>query len=237
MTLNWKRTVLAAAAMLMAAPLAANAADLRRPYYKGQPALMPAYYNWAGFYVGVNAGYGWGQSHWTSPLVDINPKGGMFGATVGYNYQLGAFVFGLEGDFDWSMMKGSNACGVAATCETKNTWLGTGRGRVGYAFDRFLPYVTGGVAFGDIKASMTNPLGTTSASATKLGWVLGVGLEYAFSTNWTVKGEYLRADLGNFECGAPCSGVAGVPSSVSFKADMVRLGVNYKFGGPLISRF
>ena len=117
----------------------------------------------------------------------------LFGATLGYNWQTGGFVYGLEGDFAMSMVKGSVACD-AATCETKNTYLGTARGGVGYAFDRYLPYVTGGVAFGNIKATNLNP-GFSTATASKIGYTFGAGLEYAFMGNWTAKIEYLYVDL------------------------------------------
>ena len=76
----------------------------------------------------------------------------MVGGTAGYNLQFGSAVFGLEGDFDWSDIKGSTTANCATNCETTNTWFGTARGRIGYAFDRFLPYFTAGAAFGDVKA-------------------------------------------------------------------------------------
>jgi outer membrane immunogenic protein len=225
----------AAALALCITSLAAQAADMptRAPYYKGAPRSVVAYYNWTGFYAGINGGYGFGTSDWDSPAVSNSPSGGMFGLTVGYNWQAGSFVYGLEGDYDWSMMKGSVACGVA-TCETENTWLATMRGRVGYAFDRWLPYVTGGGAYGNIKATNLNP-GFSSASASNFGWTAGAGLEYAFLGNWTAKVEYLYVDLGKFDCGTACGAV--VPDNVGFSANVVRAGLNYKFSGPIFSRY
>ena len=76
----------------------------------------------------------------------------MVGGTLGYNMQFGSAVFGVEADIDWSGVKGSTTTNCPLGCETKNTWFGTARGRIGYAFDRFLPYFTGGAAFGDIQA-------------------------------------------------------------------------------------
>ena len=116
------------------------------------------------------------------------------GGTLGYNWQMGQAVFGLEGDVDWSNIRGSAACGGGVTvCETRNDWLGTFRGRVGYAFDRFLPYVTGGLAVGDIKTSIA---GLGSTNDTKAGWTVGGGIEAAIAGPWTAKVEYLYVDLG-----------------------------------------
>ena len=149
---------------------------------------MVAYYNWTGFYVGINGGYGWGTSNWsTVPTASNKPKGWLAGGTLGYNYQVGSIVCGLEGDFDWADVKDSVACAPVVTCETKNTWLATFRGRVGYAFDRWLPYITGGGAYGNVKATVSVPIRASSASASsnQLGWTVGAGLEYAFLGNWT----------------------------------------------------
>jgi len=215
---------MAAAAVLLTAPLGAKAADLPRPSYKA-PAYVAPLFTWTGFYVGLNGGYGFGKSNWDVPAVSLSPKGVVAGATLGYNLQTGYWVWGFEGDFDWSNIKGSAACG-AGTCETKNDWLGTARLRAGYAgWNNWLPYITGGAAFGSIKASNS---AASSASKTKFGWTAGVGIEYAFLGNWSTKLEYLYADLGSFDCGSACSG--GVtPDNVSFKTNIVRAGINYRF--------
>jgi outer membrane immunogenic protein len=222
-----------AAMALLATSFSAQAADIPRPVYKG-PRSVVAYYNWTGFYLGVNGGYGWGTSDWDAPIVSVKPKGWMAGGTLGFNYQMGSFVWGLEGDFDWADVADSTACG-AFVCETKNTWLATARGRLGYAFDRWLPYFTGGAAFGRVAASSTNPA-ATGASDTLTGWTIGGGLEYAFLGNWSAKVEYLYVDLGNFNCGVACS-PAVLNNDVSFKENVVRAGINYKFSGPIFSRF
>jgi outer membrane immunogenic protein len=219
------RLILAGIAALMTAPLAAQAADLPQPY-KARPGIVePAYANWTGFYVGINGGYGFGTSSWDIPAVSPKPKGGLAGGTMGYNFQTGQWVWGVEADLDWSGMKGSVACG-AGTCETKNDWLGTARARLGYAgWNNWLPYLTAGAAFGDVKAD--NSTRGTTASKTQLGWTAGAGVEYAIRSNWSVKVEYLYADLGKFDCGTSCSAV--VPDNVSFKTNIVRAGVNYRF--------
>jgi outer membrane immunogenic protein len=217
------RAGVAIAAMLIAT-IAAQAADLPRPSYKAPAYSEPAYANWTGFYVGLNAGYGFGTSNWDIPAVSPSPKGILGGLTLGYNFQTGSWLWGVEGDIDYSGMKGSTDCPLGGTCDTKNSWLGTGRGRIGYTgWNNWLPYLTAGIAMGDIKAS--DLIG--SATKMKLGWTAGVGIEYALWTNWSVKAEYLYVDLGEFDCTA-CTGGA-VSDNVTFKANLVRLGVNYRF--------
>jgi outer membrane immunogenic protein len=222
----------AAALALLATTLTVEAADIPRPVFKGPVRSVIAYYNWTGFYAGINAGYGWGTSNWDIPAVQNDPNGFIIGGTIGYNYQTGSFVWGLEGDIAWADVKGSVDCGLGLTCETANRWLGTARGRFGYAFDRFLPYVTGGAAFGEVRASI-NPGAIASASDTRIGWTLGGGLEYAFLGNWTAKIEYLYVDLGSFDTGF----TAPVVNNVSFKEHVVRGGLNYKFSGPIFTRW
>src|SRR4051812_17317955 len=124
-----------AAVAVLAIPFAAQAADvpIKTPYYKGHQSVV-SYYNWTGFYAGVNAGYGFGSSDWSAPVAATKPKGFLAGGTVGYNWQSGAIVYGIEGDFDWSNVKDSVVCAGVLTCETSSNWLATFRGRVGYAF-------------------------------------------------------------------------------------------------------
>ncbi len=219
-----------AALSMLAGTYSAQAADIPRPYYKAQPRSVVAYYNWTGFYAGIVAGYGWGTSNWDGTGINTSPKGWNVGGTLGYNYQVGSIVWGLETDLAWSNVKGSNST-AGVTLTTENRWLGTFRGRLGYAADRFLPYITGGLAYGDIKASV-DP-GALSASKTKLGWTIGGGLEYAFLGNWTAKAEYLYVDLGRFDTGF----AAPLTANVNFKEHLVRVGLNYKFSGPIFSRW
>ena len=224
-----------AALALLASSFAAQAADIPPPVYKGVRSVV-AYYNWTGFYAGINGGYGFGTSSWSDPVgTSIKPKGALFGGTLGYNYQVGSLVYGLEGDFDWSGVKGSADCVPGLiTCETRNRWLATFRGRVGYAFDRWLPYITGGGAYGNVRATATDFTGIVVATESKsqLGWTVGAGLEYAFLGNWTAKIEYLYVDLGNFD-----AGVAPFATNVNFRENIVRAGLNYKFSGPIFSRY
>jgi outer membrane immunogenic protein len=203
-----KRFILAACAGLLAIAMASpsNAADLPRPVYKG-PAFVAPVFTWTGFYVGINAGYGSGN---------IDTDGFLIGGTLGYNLQTGSFVWGIEADLDYSAMKGSGG-GV----ETKVPWFGTVRGRIGYAFDRFMPYITGGLAAGQIKMDT----GAGTDKETKYGWTIGAGVEWAFLASWSAKIEYLYADLGEASCGvAACAG-----TDVSFKTNIIRGGLNYRF--------
>lgn len=224
-----KRFILASIGVvsMIAAASSANAADIARRQAmptKAAPAYLAAY-NWTGAYVGINAGAGWGRSNFNGvPTTgSFNLSGGVVGGTLGYNWQVGQAVLGLETDLDWSNIRGSAPCG-AFTCETRNSWLGTARGRVGYAFDRFLPYVTGGLAYGNLKASTTAFGG---ASNTNVGWTVGTGVEFALAGPWTAKVEYLYADLGSFNCGSSCTGTP--PQNVAFRTNLVRAGLNFRF--------
>ena len=226
-----KRLWLAGVALTIAATTALGADVLPgRPLPPPRaPATYVPFFTWNGAYVGINAGYGFGHSQWTDTVTRASTNkfgisGGMVGGTIGYNVQLSTVVVGLEADIDWSNIKGSTTVNCVTTCETSNSWLGTARGRIGYAFDRFLPYFTGGAAFGAVKGSV---LGFGSFSETKVGWTVGGGLEYAFVNNWTAKLEYLYVDLGKAHCNAACSG--GDPFDVTFQTGIVRGGVNYKF--------
>jgi outer membrane immunogenic protein len=223
-----------AAFALLATSFSAQAADIPRPIYKGVRPVV-AYYNWTGFYVGINAGYGFGESDWSAvPTASNKPKGFLVGGTLGYNYQIGSIVWGIEGDFNYADVKDSVDCAPGVTCETKNDWLATFRGRVGYAFDRWLPYVTAGGAYGNVEATVSVPIAglAASSSSDQFGWTVGAGLEYAFLGNWTAKVEYLYVDLGDFD-----TGPAPFVNNVSFKQNIVRAGLNYKFSGPIFTRY
>ncbi len=224
-----KRFLLTACAGLLAAAVATPslAADRPSPAYKAP--IYVASFSWSGFYVGINGGYGWGKSDWTSTVTTGNakPKGGFVGGTLGYNLQTGVWVWGVEGDIDASWMKGSDNAGTGVCtgvgCETKNTWLGTARLRIGYAWDRWLPYLTGGAAFGNVRMT---PAGGTTTTENRFGWTLGGGFEYAFMGPWSAKIEYLYADLGKANCAAA---TCGIDTGVTFKTNLLRFGVNYRF--------
>lgn len=221
-----KRLALACVGVVALAGAAA-AADLPRPapapYYPTKAPIYNPAYNWSGFYIGINGGGALGRSAWDS-TGGFDLSGGLVGGTVGYNYQFGQAVLGIEGDIDWADINGSTTNACALGCKTNDSWLSTVRGRLGYAADRFMPYITGGAAFGDIRA--TTP-GLAGNSATNAGWTLGGGIEAAIAGNVTAKIEYLYVDLGDFNCGIAC-GVSAV-DNVSFHTNILRGGVNYRF--------
>jgi outer membrane immunogenic protein len=189
------------------------------------PAVAPSY-NWTGFYVGINGGGGWGRSDSAGPVFatagSFNTSGGLVGGTLGYNWQSGIWVAGLETDIDWSNIKGSAPCGVT-TCRTTNDFLGTFLGRLGVSsppWDKVLFYVTGGLAYGNIRSSVD--FFTGGSNTTRAGWTLGGGVEFAIAGPWTAKIEYLYADLGRNS-----NDVLG--DSARFNANIVRAGINYRF--------
>jgi outer membrane immunogenic protein len=226
-----KRLLLAGVGLTTLCLASALAADLPPRMPTKAPAYAPVY-NWSGWYLGINGGYGFGRSNWSDTATGATTggfdiDGGLIGGTLGVNWQSGPWVYGLEADGAWSDMRGSTAvtCAVA-NCETRNNWLATFRGRVGHAFDRVLPYVTGGLALGDVEAGVA---GFGHDGSTQAGWTVGAGVEWAIAGPWTAKVEYLYTDLGTMSCSvASCGGVG--PVDVDFTANIIRGGINYRFG-------
>ncbi|AXK83249.1 porin family protein [Pseudolabrys taiwanensis] len=205
-----KNSIRALAALLLAgATGVATAADFPRgggsPYY----APTPMVYNWAGFYVGGNIGYQWGKVTNSS----INPSGVAGGVQAGYNWQNGQFVFGAETDLQLS-----GADDTFAPYKFSNPWFGTLRGRIGYSFNNIMPYVTGGLAYGNVKSEN----GNLSENKTQLGWTLGLGAEVGLTQNWSAKVEYLYMDLGQRHYSI-------TNTDNAFQSSVFRVGVNYHF--------
>jgi outer membrane immunogenic protein len=235
------KRMLMAGTVALVAGTQAFAADLPPPMAPPPPRAPAAYvpipspvYNWSGFYIGLNAGYAFGDSTWSANGVSSGSfatDGPQFGGTVGFNYQFGQIVLGLEGDYDWQNIRGSSntpPCvfpGIGG-CNTASNWIGTFRGRVGYAFDRVMLYGTAGGAVTDIQASSGL---LPWASSTELGWTVGAGVEAAITDNLTAKVEYLFADFENGSCAVTSCGTP-VAANVSLYENMVRVGLNYKFG-------
>lgn len=210
------------AALGLLAAGAATAADL--PARKG-PVMAPVYapvFTWTGFYVGGNAGYGWGNVNagntFATRTVTIGDTDGFVGGgQIGYNYQMGQFVLGLEADIQGADLKtGSNVFGDSVSTD----YYGTVRARVGVAFDRILPYVTGGWAYGNVKTTIGG-VGSTDKTHTG-GYVLGAGIEYAFTNNLVGGVEYQYVDLG--EKNVFNSGI-----KVGHDFSVVRARLSYKF--------
>jgi outer membrane immunogenic protein len=187
-----KKILLAGALALIAAP--ALAADLPRRTAAVAPAPVYAapVFTWTGFYVGAQAGYGWGKDKYSivsAPAVapfSTSPTGVLGGVHAGYNWQSGAFVYGLEADLEYANQKDKHSITAPAALTFSST-IGTSgslRLRAGYAFDRTLLYVTAGLAGADIKQTVLNGAITTKTSGVEYGWTAGVGLEHAFTQNW-----------------------------------------------------
>jgi outer membrane immunogenic protein len=245
---------------------AALAADMggRTPYTKA-PAMMAAVSNWSGFYVGGNVGYGWGNSNTdfsflpdpatfgpaTSSL-DNKSRGTIGGAQIGYNWQMGTVVTGLEADIQGSGIKGSARLapffdldlnrflpGSFMSSEQKLSWFGTLRGRLGFTVTPvLLVYATGGLAYGHVDASANTFFNAgnffpASVSKTKVGWTAGAGAEWAFAGNWSTKFEYLYIDLGSLSAIANLAPTPFPPLATRYtwkaQENIVRVGVNYHF--------
>lgn len=193
-------------------------------------------HDWTGFYAGVLAGFGSGESKSTflAGVVEgfpstVSINGGLLGATLGANAQFDAFVLGVEGDIAWSGVSGSRQhfWEPLLTQNSSIDWMGTLRGRAGYAVDNFLFYATGGVAL----AGVTNrllPVAGGGHSATTLGWTAGLGVEVAATENVRIKAEYLYTGFGDII--APTGAYFHVlPTRLKTRNHAARLGVNYAF--------
>ncbi len=212
------KKILLSSVALLAFAGAASAADL--PSRRAPAPIVAAVpvFTWTGFYVGVNAGYGWNDgsdvtfADGTVFRTVGNDDGGFVGgAQLGYNYQIGSFVVGLEGDIQYADFGGNRydfgALGIFE--DDSDDWFGTVRARAGVAFDRALVYATGGFAFADDRA----------------GWTLGGGLEYAFTNNLTGKIEGLYVNLEDQDY--TFNGTTFSTEEQEF--GVVRAGLNYKF--------
>jgi outer membrane immunogenic protein len=276
------RSLALAVSMLAVSAVAASAADLAaRPYTKAPVAAPVELYNWTGFYVGGNVGGVWERGSGTTNFFDPtaparavnNMQANSLGSSAligglhaGYNWQMARWVFGVEADWDWTNAKNSfcrqtsidslacvdNNAGFLTLAE-KTQWLGSARGRVGYTWDRFMIYGTGGAAWGKIDSSINaNCLragcgssvlqlnSTANFSNTQGGWVAGVGIEAMLNANWIVRAEYLHYDLGSI------TSTLNLPDPVrpqsatwsrSYRYDTVRAGLSYKFGGPVVAKY
>jgi outer membrane immunogenic protein len=243
------------AAVFCGAPALAADMALKAP----PPPSAPAY-NWTGLYAGLNVGGGWGQANNTFNFTSVatgislpiatdssHPDGVIGGGQLGYNWQKGLVVFGIETDIQGSGQRGSaSAAGVTTTCgvpcsisETdKLTWFGTTRGRIGVASGGWLAYITGGAAYGGLQSKGSELLPAAAAtetfsnSTTRAGWTLGGGLEASLTGNWTWKVEYLYMDFGtaNFATASTPPVAAGnITQAMHFTDSILRGGVNLRF--------
>ncbi len=229
-----KRAILGVSALALLAGTA-SAADLAYRYPVKAEIIPVQTFSWTGFYLGGNVGWGWASNSldyqmFAGPLVSYSmgsSNGFLGGFQAGYNYQMANnLVIGAEADFQFADInnKGNilfNGPLGGAVISQKVDYFGTIRGRVGYAMDRFLPYFTAGAAWANLKHSDT----WTSESATKWGWTVGAGMEYALTNNWTVKGEYLYASFNDHKT----TYLNGSTMKTGVDMNILKAGVNYKF--------
>jgi len=195
--------------------------------------ILPVY-DWTGFYVGINGGGSWGRVPWSSDpdgtSGNVTVSSGLVGGTIGYNAQnLGRFVVGEEFDFDSRSINARiPAVSCVLNCEFKSQWLSTARLRFGYAFDRFLPYLSGGVSIGDITQDIVGqPFGV--ANSVSFNWTAGAGLEFVVSGPLTAKLEYLYVNHTNTACNVECNSAAsGGAIHMGLNENIFRVGLNYR---------
>ena len=239
-------------ALGMAAP--ASAADMA---VKAAPAPYVApIYNWTGFYIGANGG--WGQSHSCVDFLNAagvavaqgcrDRSGGLVGGQLGYRWQASQWVFGLEAQGDWADLSNQRVSLVfpALSTRTKTSGIGLFTGQIGYAWNASLFYVKGGAAVTDTRFSiLENVFGTelVAASATRWGGTVGVGWEYGFAPNWSAGIEYDHLFMGhrnNSFTSTNVNLVNFVNSRISQDVDMVTVRINYRFGwgtSPVVAKY
>lgn len=222
-----RRLVLALAALGIVSIPGAFAADMPT-----KAPMAPAYvpFNWTGFYVGAQVGGGWG-THDRSVLPpgfqnSYNSSGVLGGLYGGYNWQFQSVVVGLETDINWTGIQGDDGGAGGSLDQTKVKWLGSVRGRLGYAWDRILVFATGGWAYAGLEHFNNSGAGET-LTKNQSGWTVGGGLEYALNPKWLVRAEYRYYDLGTYQNSAPTNGV--LPYEVKNKLSTVTAGIAYKF--------
>ena len=227
-------------ALSMAAPAMAADMAVKAP----PPAPVVAIYNWSGFYIGANGG--WGQSHGCVDFVTpagtvadgcVDRSGGLVGGQIGYRWQTNQFVLGLEAQGDWADIDSTRVSLINPAFSTRVRVDGIGlfTGQIGYAWNAALLYLKGGAAVTDNRFDILTTLccaTVASASSTRWGGTVGVGFEYGFAPNWSIGAEYDHLFMGHsnnsFSVVNPI--VAGALNRISEDVDMVTLRVNYRFG-------
>src|SRR5215470_6101436 len=221
-----------------------GAALAKAPIYKAPAA--PAAYNWNGFYIGAYLGADWGHTNWSfadGSSIDPHFAGLLGGGEIGYNYQVGKWVFGVEGDIGWTNARGAQPCprDFFDNCEINSNWLSTATARVGYAYwDRLLTYVKAGAAIAQDQAQVVCDTGSRptiatvhldgcpsqSDSKTRAGWTVGWGTEFGLTQNLSVKSETMYFDLGSDRYN-----VGGTPIDIQKNGFISTVGLHYRFGG------
>ena len=249
--LEMKKILFATGIIALGLATPAVAADLAVSPVKAPPPVIVPFYDWTGFYIGGNGGWGESRNCWGfttlggAALTDgcSSGSGGVFGGQLGYRWQFGQFVFGLEGQGDWADLKSFRQSTIdpAFSTSTKVDGLGLITGQLGYAVNAALFYVRGGAAVTSNRYDITNTAGAdvASASSTRWGGALGIGFEYGFAPNWSAGIEYDRLFMGDanntFSVANPI--VAGALNRIGQDVDLVTIRFNYRFGGPAVARY
>jgi outer membrane immunogenic protein len=224
----------------------ALAADL--PYAKA-PVVATPVYDWSGYYVGVFGGGGLGNHNYNNAngfagfanfTVNYASTGAVGGGEAGYNWQTGNYLFGVEADGFWSGVKGNDASQqLGVTDQSDLRWGGTLRARGGITVDRLLLFFTGGWAFGDIRhTSIAAGFPVDQFNNHQSGLTAGGGIAYALTNNVIGKIEYRYYDLGRYNrAGNPLTPNGQLPYTVDNTYSVVTLGVDFKFGGPVVAKY
>jgi outer membrane immunogenic protein len=179
---------------------AASAADL--PAYEPAPVVapVPSAFTWTGFYLGAHAGYSWGEGEinlGADEDEDFDADGWLAGGFVGFNYQFAnPLVVGIEADLEWTSIDGDGSDAALGDFDADVNLQGSVRGRIGYAFDRVLPYLTAGFAAADVDAD-SDAFG--DASDAEFGWTAGAGVDFAVTDKVFIRGEYRYTDLSDID--------------------------------------
>jgi len=206
------KTLLKAAVTAIALSSAGTslAADLRGKGILPPAPELPTFYDWSGIYVGGQVGYSWGSDRASEfatagrlPLgrsFDYSPSSFIGGARLGFNYQLGAIVLGVEGDIE-GMNAHAGQGDLGGVVRVRQDWQGSVRARLGYSLDRILVYATAGAAFTKLEYSYVSPLAGLSEtiSASKTGWTVGGGVDYAVTDKLILGLDYRYTDYGRFD--------------------------------------
>jgi outer membrane immunogenic protein len=229
MKLTHLASICATALVAFVSPL--HAADMPARVAKAPESLVAPVFNWTGFYVGATVGGIWAKDQLSVPGFVGNRtsfRGYLGGPTVGVNWQTGPWVFGIEGDYSWTNIHEDVSFGCFPPCREKLSNFATARGRVGYAANNYLAYLTGGAAFTRVENSQPGVVTIGVGRDTVSGWTIGAGLEGAVGGNWSWKVEYLFADFGN-----PVVNWPGLPATEAVRHDLteqiLRVGINYRF--------
>lgn len=223
----------------------AMAADLPARAYTKAPPVIAVVYDWSGFYIGANAGWGSMRDSWNFAGFDVgshDSTGAVAGGQIGYRWQAASWVFGLEAQGNWADLSGSHieVGAPAYTDHSKLTAFGLFTGQVGYAWNNALLYVKGGAAVTSTKYDYT--VGGFTASTndqTRWGGTVGVGFEYGFAPNWSVGVEYNHIFISRFDVDYrwDVNGLNAGTYRVGGDVDLVTARLNYRWGGPVVARY